>query len=703
MTLAPVAGTPADAAGGEVASASSERRSDMSPTEIRAGRLAILGGPLKRSARAALFPGVASGEPPAGFAAWRGTRGASRMRQHAAARGAPFLTLDRGLLRAPPQYGAASAVLSVTAVAAAGPHSAVDILSPDRVLASRGWETPALLERARVARRELVSSRIGGSWWGQQALPGGEGITLVDCQGIDPVWSEAACRSMFLAALAHSPPDKVIVLAPSDRRRSAKLFGAAIPRGCHVVTAPFDPWAAIERAARVYTIGGETGFLALLAGRPVDCFGDAFYSGWGITRDGPNLALRPYCRGVDEIFAGACLIATRCLDPYRHQPASFEDIAQILAEWRKIDEVNRRVAVCVGMSFWKRRRVADFFRSAAGTPAFRRTTRRALAAANTRPGDMIAVWASRAPNGFVAAAKDRKIPVLLVEDGFIRSVGLGSDFVPAASLVLDGRAMHYDPHVCSDLQDLLLRSEFDERLIGRARSLIQQLVARGITKYNLGDATLSLDAPRDRRRILVPGQVEDDLSVLLNSDKVRGNLDLLAHVRAANRDAFIVYKPHPDVDAGHRKGAIPDADAGAIADLIVRSVSTAALLGEIDELHTLTSLAGFEALLRRRRVVVYGRPFYAGWGLTADVTAIDRGRILSLEELVAGALILYPRYLDPQTRLPCPPEIIIERLDDPNLWRPGPLVVSRRLQGIFARRWNEVTARTPKPAEAADK
>ena len=189
---------------------------------------------------------------------------------------------------------------------------------------------------------------------------------------------------------------------------------------------------------------------------------------------------------------------------------------------------------------------------------------------------------------------------------------------------------------------------------------------------------------------------------MLNSGEIRGNLDLLARVRATNPDAFIVYKPHPDVDAGHRRGAIPDAAAGAIADLIVRSVSTAALLGEIDELHTLTSLAGFEALLRRRRVVVYGRPFYAGWGLTTDLAAVDRGRVLSLEELVAGALILYPRYLDPQTRLPCPPEIIIERLDDPNLWRPGALVIGRRLQGLCARRWNEVTRRMPKPAEAGD-
>jgi capsular polysaccharide export protein len=96
--------------------------------------------------------------------------------------------------------------------------------------------------------------------------------------------------------------------------------------------------------------------------------------------------------------------------------------------------------------------------------------------------------------------------------------------------------------------------------------------------------------------------------------------------------------------------------------------------------------------------VVYGKPFYAGWGLTTDVSGLDRGRRLTLEELVAGALILYPRYLDPVSRLPCGPEVIIERLENPDLWRPGPLVTARRLQGMLVRRWSELTRRSPKLA-----
>ncbi len=446
----------------------------------------------------------------------------------------------------------------------------------------------------------------------------------------------------------------------------------------------------------VYTAGGETGFLALLAGARIRCFANSFYSGWGITTDEPGVSRKPLRRTVDEVFAGACLLATRYLDPYRPKAASFEDILEILGEWQKIEAVNRDVAVCLGMSFWKRRQVRDFLRSSAGTPAFRRTKNAALAAARRRPRGSIAVWASRAPAGLAEAAEQSGIPLIRVEDGFVRSVGLGSDFIPAASLVLDSRGMHYDPGVRSDLEQLLAETEFDAALIERARVLIARLVARGITKYNVGDTALPIEWPAGKRRILVPGQVEDDLSVRLGGEGITRNLDLLARVRTANPDGFILYKPHPDVEAGHREGKIADGVATNFADVVIRDISTAVVLAEIDELHTLTSLAGFEALLRGRRVVVYGRPFYAGWGLTSDLAGVDRGRRLTLEELVAGALILYPRYLDPVTRLPCKPELVIERLASPELWRPGLLVGARRLQGLLVRRWSETLARSAK-------
>jgi capsular polysaccharide export protein len=310
--------------------------------------------------------------------------------------------------------------------------------------------------------------------------------------------------------------------------------------------------------------------------------------------------------------------------------------------------MNRSIAVCLGMAWWKRRRIADFLATTDGPPVFRRTVSGAFRAAKAR-GGAIAVWATREPPGLAEAAATHGVPVVRVEDGFIRSVGLGSDFLPGVSIVVDKTGIYFDPRRDSDLERLLRETEFDAMLLARARRLVDRLVAGGVTKYNLENGGLATRGtriawPPGRRRILVPGQVEDDLSVRLGGGDIRSNFDLLARVRAANPDGFIVYKPHPDVVAGHRKGAIREAKVRRYADAIVRGDSIAALLGEIDELHTLTSLSGFEALLRGVPVTVYGRPFYAGWGLTRDIVSRDRGRILSLEELAAGALILYPRY-----------------------------------------------------------
>ncbi|HTV90098.1 MAG TPA: hypothetical protein VME41_13870 [Stellaceae bacterium] len=610
----------------------------------------------------------------------------------------PGARLMPGMLRAPRRGRRPAPLLS--AVPPAGP------LAPSAVLAGRGWETPELLARAAAARRELVAGRSGGAWWEDAAggLPSGEYALIALAEPADG-WcraapTEAAAAMLLDRTLADYPAGKVVVAAPRriDRRLRAALAAAAA-RGAVVVGRRCDPWSLIERAGRVYSDGGELGFLALLAGVPVSTVAPCCYGGWGETDDAPDVPQRPFRRTVDEIFAGVCLLATRCRDPYRNVAADFDEVLATVADWRRLEAANRSVAVCVGMSFWKRRRVAEFVRSSAGVPPFRGTAAAALAEAE-KAGGAIASWASRLPRGLAVEASRRGVRLIRVEDGFIRSKGLGSDFLPPASLVFDGGGIYYDPRSGSDLHRILHETEFSARLVARAERLAERLVARGITKYNLPAHDAAVAVPADRRCILVPGQVEDDLSVVCGTGTVRSNLALLAEVRRTNPDAFILYKPHPDVLAGHRRGAVPDRDARRHADIVVADGSLAALLARADELHTMTSLAGFEALLRGCRVVVYGRPFYAGWGLTDDRPPFDRGRRLALAELVAGALILYARYVDPLTRLPCGPEIIIERLARPELWQPGLVARARRLQGWTMRQLGAVRTTSAVPAGA---
>jgi capsular polysaccharide export protein len=281
--------------------------------------------------------------------------------------------------------------------------------------------------------------------------------------------------------------------------------------------------------------------------------------------------------------------------------------------------------------------------------------------------------------------------MLALEDGFLRSRGLGARFLPGASYCLDGQGAYYDPAQPSELELILQRGVTDRRLLARAAALRAAIVARGIGKYHLGGEVPPIAAPSDRPVLLVPGQVQDDASVRCGGGAIQSNLALLRAVRAARPEGYILYKPHPDLEAGFRKGRIAAAELAAVADQVVVGAPLSGLFPLVDEVHTLTSLSGFEALLRGVAVVTYGRPFYAGWGLTEDrapegFPAGRRGVARSLEELVAAALLLYPRYIDPVTLLPCQAELILERMEDPDAWKLSPLTLHRGLEGRV-RRW----------------
>jgi capsular polysaccharide export protein len=233
-----------------------------------------------------------------------------------------------------------------------------------------------------------------------------------------------------------------------------------------------------------------------------------------------------------------------------------------------------------------------------------------------------------------------------MEDGFLRSAGLGSDLTAPGSLVLDPDGIYYDPSRPSRLEKLLQDAVFTSTELGRAARLRQLIVDSRISKYNLPAAErLNVGARAGQRILLVPGQVSDDASVRLGTQSVADNLSLLRAVRAENPDAYVIYKPHPDVLSGNRQGSLHDVPSPPW-DSLVGQVPLAACLDIAHEVHTMTSLVGFEALLRGLRVITYGQPFYAGWGLTHDHAPLARRtRRLTLDELVAGTLLRYPRYV----------------------------------------------------------
>ena len=474
---------------------------------------------------------------------------------------------------------------------------------------------------------------------------------------------ERAFQAMLEAALSENPHAEVVVKTHPDviaGKRRGYLEGASGDR-VRLYARAAQPHALLAEVDRVYTVSSQLGLEAILAGKPVTCFGVPFYAGWGLTEDRAAVPRRGQRRSREELFAAAYLTYARYVDPDTGQRCELERVLDHLELQRRLFAANQGRIFCFGFRVWKRNYVRAYLRCPGNKIVFTESPRRAQALGLDARARIV-VWGQRETPEVRALADRHGLVVERMEDGFLRSVGLGSDLTTPASLVLDRQGIYYDPTQASDLEAILERSPFGAEELRRANALRRAIVDVGLSKYNVG-ADHRLRIPDGRRVVLVPGQVEDDASVRLGCPGVRKNLALIEAARAAAPDAYLIYKPHPDVISGNRAGRVGRAAALALCDHVEEEASLAQCLEVAAEVHTLTSLVGFEALLREKRVVVYGQPFYAGWGLTEDrQPPTRRTRRLTLDELVAGVLIRYPRYLNRRTGRFTAPEAIVAEL-----------------------------------------
>ncbi|MDH6299944.1 capsular polysaccharide biosynthesis protein [Polynucleobacter sphagniphilus] len=418
--------------------------------------------------------------------------------------------------------------------------------------------------------------------------------------------------------------------------------------------------SVIKEANAVFTVSSQAGFEGMLWGKPVHTFGIPFYAGWGLTFD---FLLKPSRRGsasLEQLIYSTLVSYSRYIHPETGNQCQIEDLIEYYGFQKMQHQRFKQALYSNELSINKRRHLKRFIQGCAliaDSQSFSQN-------------DALLLWGSR-PTPMIDSKKAQK--VIRLEDGFIRSIGLGAALSTPFSWVFDQTGIYYDSSRPSDLERILQNGKFDDALTDRAEVLRQKIISLGISKYNLGrsqDRNVSLRILRQARQekralpfLLVIGQVESDASIQFGGVDIRTNSDLLKAVRSANPSAFIVYKPHPDVEHALRfKGSNDQLDP-SIYDLLLSDSNLTDCLDLIDEVHTISSLAGFEALLREKPVVCYGLPFYAGWGLTVDRYACERRtRKLTITELIAGALILYPTYVHPKSGLYCTPEALIEAL-----------------------------------------
>jgi capsular polysaccharide export protein len=487
----------------------------------------------------------------------------------------------------------------------------------------------------------LVSARVGGAFWTAQPDPPiGRDLVVAPSTRME-------AQLMLAQAKAEGVAERVLLLDPAQE---------------------VDPWHIADHAAAIWASADhELALVGALVGKPLKLFGKGRFSELGEGGTAPDVLHRLV---ADELTG-----RTAYTNPFTGKPMDALTAIAMLAEWRRLIDSNRRISAVYGIAHWKRATVDALLWAGEGPPPYARAAR-ALA-----HGDTALIWKSRAPAHLPGRLESQGVAVGEIEDGFIRSTGLGANCVPPLSIVVDHLGIYFDPSQPSDLEDIIQNAEISPELVERAVALRKYLVQAGVSKYGCADKRLERPAGL-RRTVLVTGQVEDDRSVMSGGGGCT-NLSLLQRARSLEPDAYLIYKPHPDVEAGHRKGRVAESDILASADRIEREAPIAALLDSVDAIHVITSLAGFEGLMRGKEVTTHGVPFFAGWGLTRDLGPVParRTKVRSLDELVAAALILYPRYLDPVTRLPCPPEVLIDRMATNQADIKTPLVRLRQMQG----------------------
>ncbi|MBL4953529.1 hypothetical protein JK635_15150, partial [Neobacillus sp. YIM B02564] len=98
---------------------------------------------------------------------------------------------------------------------------------------------------------------------------------------------------------------------------------------------------------------------------------------------------------------------------------------------------------------------------------------------------IVLAWGFK-PSAFHAVAYSSRydIPLLRLEDGFLRSLGLGVSGAAPLSIVLDDLSIYYDGTQPSRLEQLIRDADLDPVLMERVKASLELLAKFRLSKYN---------------------------------------------------------------------------------------------------------------------------------------------------------------------------------------------------------------------------
>ncbi|WP_458396288.1 capsular polysaccharide biosynthesis protein [Campylobacter sp.] len=493
------------------------------------------------------------------------------------------------------------------------------------------------------------------------------------------------------AAIKENPNSNILLKIHPDvlsGKKKSDINISNLDSKIKIIAEDINPISLLKYINKVYTKTSGMGFEALMCGCECVCFGMPFYAGWGLSDDRVQAPLRRNrTLSIEELFAGAYILYAKYIDAYTGQNTTLKRVLPQINTLKnaRLNECKKQKFL-FGFSVWKRKFMRPFLGENLNyISVFSKNPLKSALKAGLDTNSLVYIWGKKEYLELQKWCDENSISIIRVEDGFIRSVGLGSDLTRPYSLVFDDVGIYFDTTSPSRLENILNYHKFSSSELETAKKLKDILIDSKISKYN-DDKDGIISSKNGKKIALAIGQVEDDASVRIGADGMK-NIELLEQARLNSPNSHIIYKPHPDVVSGNRIGLVDIDQALKYCDEVLEGVSMPTLLDLADEIHTMTSTSGLEAILRGKRVICYGRPFWAGWGLSDDKKPQPRRyRSLSSDELVAGAYLLYPKYVHPINLKPCNASDLIFALQEQRAKLQKPVnALLHKIKSLYAR------------------
>lgn len=493
------------------------------------------------------------------------------------------------------------------------------------------------------------------------------------------------------AAIKENPNSNILLKIHPDvlsGKKKSDINISNLDSKIKIIAEDINPISLLKHINKVYTKTSGMGFEALMCGCECVCFGMPFYAGWGLSDDRVQAPLRRNrTLSIEELFAGAYILYAKYIDAYTGQNTTLKRVLPQINTLKnaRLNECKKNKFL-FGFSVWKRKFMKPFLGENLNyISVFSKNPLKSALKAGLDTNSLVYIWGKKEYLELQKWCDENSVNIIRVEDGFIRSVGLGSDLTRPYSLVFDDVGIYFDTTSPSRLENILNYHKFSSSELEAAKKLKDILIDSKISKYN-DDKDGIISSKNGKKIALVIGQVEDDASVRIGADGMK-NIELLEQARLNSPNSHIIYKPHPDVVSGNRIGLVDIDQALKYCDEVLEGVSMPTLLDLADEIHTMTSTSGLEAILRGKRVICYGRPFWAGWGLSDDKKPQPRRyRSLSSDELVAGAYLLYPKYVHPINLKPCNASDLIFALQEQRAKLQKPVnTLLHKIKSLYAR------------------